>query len=61
MKTASKYNSNNDLPFFLRNTFDNTLNPDHITRLMGRRNEAPHIVDGYDVTALLDSVAQISN
>ena len=36
------------------------LNPDPVARLVGRANEAPVVVDGCEVTALVDSGAQVS-
>ena len=36
------------------------LNPDPVVRLVGRANEAPVVVDGCEVTALVDSGAQVS-
>ena len=37
------------------------LNPDLVARLVGCANEALVVVDGYKVTALVDSGAQVSN
>ena len=37
------------------------LNPDPVARLVGWANEAPVVLDGYEVTALVDSGAQVSN
>ena len=36
------------------------LNPDPVERLVGRANEAPVVVDGCEVTALVDLGAQVS-
>ena len=35
------------------------LNPDPIAHLIGHSNEAPVIIDGQEVTALIDSEAQV--
>ena len=35
------------------------LNPDHIAHLIGHSNEAPVIIDGQEVTALIDLGAQV--
>ena len=37
------------------------LNPDPVAQLVGHANEAPVVVDGQDVTALVDLGAQVSN
>ena len=37
------------------------LNPDPIAHLVGHSNEAPVIIDGQEVTALIDSGAQVSS
>ena len=37
------------------------LNPDLVARLVGCANEAPMVVDGHEVTALVDLGAQVSN
>ena len=36
------------------------LNPDLVARLVGCTNEAPVVMDGCEVTALVDSGAQVS-
>ena len=36
------------------------LNPNLVVQLVGRTNEAPVVVDGCEVTALVDSGAQVS-
>ena len=37
------------------------LNPDPVAHLVGCANEAPVVIDGCEVTALIDSGAQVSN
>ena len=37
------------------------LNPDSVAHLVGHANEAPVVIDGYKVTALIDLGAQVSN
>ena len=37
------------------------LNPDPIAHLVGHSNEAPVVIDGQEVTALIDSGAQVSS
>ena len=37
------------------------LNPDPVAQLVGCANEVPVVVDGYEVAALSDSGAQVSN
>ena len=37
------------------------LNPDIVARLVGHANEAPVVIDGWEVTALVDLGAQVSN
>ena len=37
------------------------LNPDPVAHLVGHANEAPVVVDGWEVTALIDLGAQVSN
>ena len=37
------------------------LNPDPVVQLVGHANEAPVVVDGHEVTAIVDLGAQVSN
>ena len=37
------------------------LNPDLVAQLVGHANEAPVVMDGHEVAALVDSGAQVSN
>ena len=37
------------------------LNPDPVAHLVGHANEVPVVVDGWEVTALIDLGAQVSN